>query len=195
VDLDGVSAPGEYASMVDHAAVRILGRSHLPGVAPRVSLARLMTGAEDGQWVEMEGVVHSVVNAENHVIVSLALSEGIIRATTVPAKGIDYQSLVDAKILIHGNAAPFFNKRRQIVAASLYFPDLSSIVVEERAEADAYSLPVRSIATLLRYFIESGSATPRTRARKSYAAMAGTVVVHRRRHRRSMRPNATNETA
>ena len=151
VDLEGVSAPGEYAPIVDHATVRTLGQSHLPSAAPRVSLARLMTGAEDGQWVEMEGVVHSVVSAENHVIVSLALSEGVIRATTVPAKGVDYQSLVDAKILIHGNAAPFFNRRRQIVAASLYFPDLSAIVVEERAEADAYSLPVKSIATLLRF--------------------------------------------
>jgi signal transduction histidine kinase len=151
VDIQGVSEPGDYAPIVGHAAVRVIGQSHVPLTAPRVSMTKLLTGAEDGQWVELEGVVRSVAYFDRNTIISLALSDGLIRATTIRVKGQDYDHLVDAKILIRGAAAPLFNKRRQMVGARLFFPDLSAIVVEEKAEADAYALPVRSIATLLRF--------------------------------------------
>ncbi len=151
VDLDGISAPGEYAPIVEHAGVHVVGQSHIPATAPRVSLATLMSGAEDGQWVEVEGVVRSVAYTDRNVTLSLALSDGLIRATTLLVKGADYDALVDAKILMHADAAPLFTKRRQMVGARLLFPDLSAIVVEEKAEADAYALPIQSIATLLRF--------------------------------------------
>jgi len=151
IEVEGVTAPGDYAPIVDHARIHILGQSHLPRTAPRVTMAKLLSGAEDGQWVELEGVVRSVAYSDRNVTISLAMSEGMIRATTLRANGVDYDSLVDSKILIHGSAAPLFTKRRQMVGARLFFPDLSTIVVEEKAEADAYALPIRSIGTLLRF--------------------------------------------
>jgi signal transduction histidine kinase len=149
--LDGVSAPGEYAPILDQAVVRAIGQSHIPSTAPRVSFAELMSGAEDGQWVEAEGVVRSVAYSAGHVTVSLGMSDGVIRATTVRLPGVDYDHLIDAKILMHANAAPLFTKRRQMVGAHLLFPDLSAIVIEEQAESDAYALPLRSVANLLRF--------------------------------------------
>ena len=51
--------------------------------APLVSLGHLLTGAEDGQWVEIEGLVHSVAALGGNVTLSVAMSDGVIGATTV----------------------------------------------------------------------------------------------------------------
>jgi len=61
VDLKGASEPGNYAPIVIGSEVQVVGQSPLPANPPRRSLAQLMTGADDGQWVEVEGVVRSVV--------------------------------------------------------------------------------------------------------------------------------------
>jgi signal transduction histidine kinase/CheY-like chemotaxis protein len=114
-------------------------------------MAKLLSGSQDGQWVEVEGVVHTVAYTEHNVTMSLALNDGTIRATTVRRQGVDYETLIDAKVLMHANAAPLFTKRRQMVGARLFFPDLSAVKIEEPAALDAFALPIRSIATLLRY--------------------------------------------
>ena len=61
VDVAGVSGPGDFASVIEGSAIRTIGKSHLPENAPHVSLSHLLTGTEDGQWVEVEGLVRSVV--------------------------------------------------------------------------------------------------------------------------------------
>ena len=101
VDVQGVTAPGDYAPIVAHAVIRLLGQSHIPLSAPRVTMAKLLTGAEDGQWVEVEGVVRSVAYSEKNVTLSLALSDGTIRATTLRQSDLNYNDLVDTKVLIH----------------------------------------------------------------------------------------------
>jgi hypothetical protein len=58
VEVEGVTGPGEFAPVVDNARIRVTGRAPLP-VAPRFSVEDLLTGAEDAQWVELRGVVHS----------------------------------------------------------------------------------------------------------------------------------------
>src|SRR5271165_3186682 len=83
VDLWGVSGPGDFAPIVLADQIRVIGQSHVPLEAPRVSLARMLSGVEDGQWVEIEGVVHSIVNSGRNVTLNLTISDGIVRATTV----------------------------------------------------------------------------------------------------------------
>ena len=60
VELSGITAAGDFAPMVDKAEVRILGQQQLPERAVRATRSQLLTGALDGQWVEVEGLVHSV---------------------------------------------------------------------------------------------------------------------------------------
>jgi hypothetical protein len=76
-----------------------------------VSLTELLTGAEDGQWVKVEGLVHVVRESGKNVSLSLAMSDGDITANTIKQVGADYWSLVDAKIRLRGNMAPLFNHR------------------------------------------------------------------------------------
>ena len=151
IDVEGVSGAGDFAPIVDQPTIRVAGESHVPAQAPRVSLTHLMTGADDGQWIEVEGLVHSVIESDTNVTFNLAVSDGMVSATTVREKGTDYQRLVDAKILLHANAAPFFSKDRQMIGARLLFPTLAELKIEEPAPAEAFSLSLRSIDHLLRY--------------------------------------------
>jgi signal transduction histidine kinase/CheY-like chemotaxis protein len=156
IDLEGVTAPGDFAPIVAQAKIRVVGESHVPAKAPRVSLTQLMTGAEDGQWVEIEGLVHSVVESGANVTLNLAVSDGTITATTVREKGLNYGSLVDAKVLIHANGGPLFSKNREMIAVRLFFPTLAGMKIEEPSPPDAFSLPLRPVNQLLRF--EPGTA-------------------------------------
>jgi PAS domain S-box-containing protein len=150
VDIKGVSAPGNYAPIVMGTGFHVLGQAPLP-IPPRRTLAHLMTGDDDGQWVEVEGIVHSVVQSGHDVSIAIALADGMVRALTMPEPGADYARLVDAKVIIHANAAPVWTKHGQMVGARLLFPSLAQLRVEEPAPVDPFSLPARPIDTLLRF--------------------------------------------
>ena len=151
VEITGVSGPGDFAPIVDRAQARVIGLSHLPSAAPLVTLTKLLAGQEEGQWVELEGVVHSVQESGPSIALDLALTDGNIMATTVREPGADYASLVDAKVRVRGNAAPMFNHSGQLTGARLLFPGLGTLHVEEPAPARPFAAPITPIGGLLRY--------------------------------------------
>jgi signal transduction histidine kinase/DNA-binding response OmpR family regulator len=151
VEITGVSAAGDYAPIVNATEAHVIGKSHLPSTAPRVTLTEMLTGAEDGQWVEVEGVVHAVRVSGKNINLELALSDGAITATTVKEVGADYESLVDARVRLRGNEAPLFNHQRQMTGARLLFPDRAEVTVEESAPAHPFTLPVSPVSGLLRF--------------------------------------------
>src|SRR5580704_2500696 len=61
VEITGVTAAGGYAPVVKASQARVIGKSPLPSTPPKVTFAQILTGAEDGQWVEVEGVVHATL--------------------------------------------------------------------------------------------------------------------------------------
>lgn len=62
--VEGVSAPGGYAPLVDRPQITILSHGPMPP-APRVSLDFLLSGAADTLWVEVEGIVRKVVESDH----------------------------------------------------------------------------------------------------------------------------------
>ena len=53
LDISGVSGPGGFAPSVDQAQIRVIGHAPLPSDPHRVTVTRLLSGAEDCQWVEV----------------------------------------------------------------------------------------------------------------------------------------------
>jgi signal transduction histidine kinase/DNA-binding response OmpR family regulator len=145
-----VSAAGGYAPIVHASEVRVIGKSPLPSPA-RVSFAQILTGAEDGQWVEVEGVVHAVRESPKNISLDLALSDGTITATTTKEVGADYDSLLDAKVRLRGNIGPHFNPRGAMTGAYLLFPDRAQVMVVEPAPARPFASPISSVSGLLRF--------------------------------------------
>ncbi len=159
VDVRGVSGMGDFAPLIAQPIVRAIGKSHLPETARRVTLPRLLTGLEDAQWVEVEGIVHSIFETEKNVVLQVAMRDGTISVTLPREPGSDYNHLVDSRVKVRGNAAPLFNGDSQMIGSRLLVPGLSSIKVEEPAPADPFSLPVRNINSLGRF--DSTASSPR----------------------------------
>lgn len=151
VEVTGVSGSGDYAPIVQQAQVRAVGQARVPPHAPHVSMTQLLSGEEDGQWVEVEGLVHAVRMTPRNVILDIATSDGQASAICLREAGKDYEQLVDSLISLHANAAPVFNRRRQMVGAHLFFPDLNEVKVIQAAPADPFALPVVPIPDLLRF--------------------------------------------
>jgi hypothetical protein len=117
VEITGLSAAGDYAPIVNANRAQVMGKSLLPATAPNVTLTALLSGAYDGQWVEVEAVFHAVWQSGKNVSLELALSDGTITATTLEEAGADYGSLVDAEVRLRGRG--LFGRLRFAAAASL----------------------------------------------------------------------------
>jgi diguanylate cyclase (GGDEF)-like protein len=151
VDVVGISGPGDYAPIVDQATLQIVGQSHLPQSAPRVTVEQLLSGPMEGQWAEVEGIVHAVHIEPKNVTLDVETTGGPVSATTLREMGVDYKSLIDALVRIRGNAGPVFNQRRQMVGTRLFFPAIGEVKVMQKASGDPFATPILSLARLLSF--------------------------------------------
>jgi len=151
VDVAGVSEPGDYSPLVDQAQVRVVGHSQVPKQAQQATMAELISGSMDCHWVEISGVVHVVRLTESNATFEIATTNGPINAITRRNAGIDYDQFVDSLVLVHGNAAPVFNRKRQKVGVHLFFPSLHELTVVQHAPHDPFAMPALSLASLLRF--------------------------------------------
>jgi diguanylate cyclase (GGDEF)-like protein len=157
VDVQGVSAVGDFGSIVVNPIVRVIGDRDLPANPPQVTLTRLMTGTDDAQWVEVEGTVHSADEYPRSVTLHVALIDGTISMTMPKEAGANYSALVDAKVRIRGNAAPTVNSDSQMIGVHLKVPNLSAVTVVESAPADPFRQPPAPINNLLHWDSYSAS--------------------------------------
>ena len=151
IELQGVSDPGGFAPMVANVQVKVLGRGPLPSNPHRVSLLRIHTGVEDCQWVEVEGVVRSVVERGHNVRLQLQMEGGIVGVVMVKEAGVPYSGLVDAKVRLRATPAPMLNKNSQIISVRLMCPGFSEVKILEPALGDPFQQPVIPIDGLLRW--------------------------------------------
>jgi diguanylate cyclase (GGDEF)-like protein len=151
IDVRGVSGHGTFGPIVTEPQIRVIGHAPLPANPPRVSLPHLKTGAEDAQWVEVEGTVHSVLVNGQTVTLQLAMVDGNISAILPREATAAYFSLVDAKVRIHANAAPIINSDSQMIGVHLMVPNLSAITIVEAAPGDPFRQPLTRIDRLLHW--------------------------------------------
>lgn len=156
VDITGVTNAGDYAPVVLSNQVRPIGQSSLPANPLKASLTQMLTGAFDGQLVEVEGRVRSVHAGPNNTVLSVAADGGMFTAVTLRQPGVDYESLVDSLVRIDGNASPLFNQRRQMVGVHVFFPTLRQVAVIQPAPRDPFAVPAVPVAELFRFSPDPG---------------------------------------
>jgi diguanylate cyclase (GGDEF)-like protein len=151
IELVGVTAPGDYAPIIVHPQIVVLGPPRPLPEPPRVTMAHMLSGAEDAQWVEIEGLVHSYEMLGKDVVLNLETSDGPLTATSPFEAAAKYESLIDAKVLIRAVAGALYNQKQQLIGVRLLFPDRRFIEIEEAPPADPFSSPPSSADNLLRY--------------------------------------------
>jgi len=174
LDIEGVTGAGEYAPIVDQATVTILGERALPPAQP-VSLGRLSTGSEDGQWISFEGTVRSAEIRDAMLCLIVGSGRLQVEVRTVAESEQKYSRLIDAKVRVSGAVGPVFNQRRQLIDMNVYSPGLDYIDVLEAAPADPFLLPITKVRDIFGY-VPGGSLDHRVRIHGMVEARWGQSV-------------------
>jgi PAS domain S-box-containing protein len=152
IEIEGITGPGDFAPSISRPRIKVLGRGAIPA-ASRVTYDELVSGRQDSQFVEIEGLVRSVVEQDRRILLEVNSGGGRFRAY-VPASSDPqlHLELVDARVRLRGVCGALFNQRRQLMGAHLFVPSLGSItVLKKPSYTDPFSLPVSSIENLLRF--------------------------------------------
>ena len=151
VRIEGQTARGGFAPIVTPTTATVLGQGTLPkpGIVP---WDHLLTGSEDNRWVEVRGIVKTIAAVPGAVVLDLDGMEGRFPVRCRISETQAFPShLVDADVKIHGVYQVIYNEAGQLNGFRLQVPGLEQIVLEHPSPGDPFSLPPRSIGSLLRF--------------------------------------------
>lgn len=118
IEVDGVTALGNFSPRINLNAVRLLGNATLPQ-PQRVSLDDLHSGRFDTQYVEVDGVVRSAaIDGQLNpprLILRVATPSAQLDAWVLRYGAEDPKGFVDARVRIRGVCNYWDNTRRQPV--------------------------------------------------------------------------------
>lgn len=143
LEIEGVTDPGGYAPIVTPTAIRRIGTLPLRD-ARRVSIDRLLSGSEDGQRLEIEGVVQEFVRSSlgpGAVMLSMVTDGNFCRVFVVDGNSLDESRLVDARVRVRGILAPDHNARAQVVNLKLLTTSSDDFDILTHPPADPFQSP------------------------------------------------------
>lgn len=142
---------GGYAPDIIRPAWIRLGPAPLPPAKP-VSAEQLMSGAEDGQRVEVSGVVRSASRGATKLILELASGGYRFRAFVPGTVNADPDALLGATVRLRGTAAASFNAPlRHILTVAMYVPQNSDFIVDQWPDATIYQEPFTPLNGIAQY--------------------------------------------
>jgi signal transduction histidine kinase len=143
LEIEGVTDPGGYAPVVIPRSIRHIGTLPLRK-AKRVTIERLLSGSEDGQSVEIEGVVQDFLPSslgKGAYMLSMVTDGNFCRVFVANGDSLDESALVDARVRVRGILAPDHNARAQVVNLKLLTTSASDFDVIVRPPADPFESP------------------------------------------------------
>lgn len=184
VRIRGFTASGDYAPVLTHARVDVLGTVTMP--APQiVDPEEALTGTYDSEWVEIEGQIRPFEYQNPYYRFKLISAAGAINGTLLRAD--DAQKLrqfVDARVRVRGVFASIVTSEGVLVGYRILVdsPDYFTIVRPAPAAADSAVHPINQ---LLKFTSQSGNrrsrvqgvVTLRTPSQLYVQDASGSVVV------------------
>ncbi len=167
VEITGVTGPGDFAPVVLHPQIHILGPGKLPK-AIHLSVEQLLTGRGDSQWIAGEGIVKSAVITNRHLNLSVASGGSQIKLIVMKFDEADLQRLLEARIHFRGAAGATFNNKRQLTGLLTFTQSMEDItvdpLVDEPTRGISSRYPLRNADALLQ-FSPLGAEKTRVRVR------------------------------
>lgn len=146
VEVKGVTQRGAFAPTIFRPTWTKLGTAPLPRPkrVPRdIPLEQLMSGLEDSQRVEIEGIVRAVVPNKFNMDVQIADEGYRIHAFPRLIPDIDPQSLVGARVRVRGTAAASWTDRiRHMRDMVIFVPVTNDFVVVQMDTTDPFDKPI-----------------------------------------------------
>ncbi len=150
IAIKGFTAPGRFSPVIQLESFQTTGSSSLPPPR-RSSLERVLSGIEDCQWVELEGVIHSAESKDNTHRAVLALGPSRLPLLVCEAPSGWHTNLVDAEVRVRGVGGTLFNAQDQVSGFHLFVQKAEDIEVIVPPPSDPFALPVRQDRELLTY--------------------------------------------
>jgi GGDEF domain-containing protein len=175
VEIHGVTGPGRFAPVVNASRVTVLGKARMPS-ARTFTFDQLWGGAQDSQWVAIQGIVRSATVKPywGHLVLFLEVDIGSGNLVTVHVhdfseagphlSGVRPDRLPGSTISVRGVCGTVFNDKRQFVGLRLFVSNLAQVTIEQPSLADPFDVPLRPLGALLQ-FGNRGGAIARIRAR------------------------------
>ncbi|MEW6306628.1 MAG: sensor histidine kinase [Verrucomicrobiota bacterium] len=151
--IEGVTDPGRYAPQIKETKRTIVGRGVLPP-ARRLTYEQLVSGTEDCQYAEIEGVVRRadvLVTGSPFRALALAMGEGRVEVSIYDPEVSDSSHLVDARVRLRGVVSGRYNEKRQWMGVRFNVSSLSNLTVLRPAPPHPFEGPLRPIQTLLQW--------------------------------------------
>lgn len=144
VELEAFTVPGGYAPSIQATSIRFLRQSELP-VPRRPSMDILVSGTEDCQWLELEGVVQGArpVPLSRSTSLTLAVGGHFCELTVSDGKRIHEEDFVDARVRVRGVFSAQPNLRGQMSGLRLFVSGPEFLEVIKPPPVDPFeTLPV-----------------------------------------------------
>ena len=151
VEVTGVSHPGAFAPIISAPQVRRIGTAPLPP-AKLVPIEDLMSGVEDGQRIEVTGVVRTARIDEGRLTMDLAVSGYRLQVFVHAPAGLVPGSLVAARVRVRGTAAAHYNTAlRHLTSVAVYAPRPEDFSVLAPEEGDPFAQPAQPVDSVAQY--------------------------------------------
>jgi signal transduction histidine kinase len=151
LQIRGLTDPGQFAPIVIAESAKKVGTARLPAAQP-ATYQQMITGALDGQWVEINGVIRQCfqpdpITGVQRIIV--ASDGGLVSVRFYPKPGQAIEA--DAEVSVRAVCLYQFNQRRQALTPVLQIPKGISLLITKPAPVNPYDVPVRSASSLLMF--------------------------------------------
>jgi signal transduction histidine kinase len=151
VDISGETHPGAFAPIISSPVWRKVGTAPLPEARP-VTIESLEAGQEDGQRVQVSGIVRRIGFEARWMIIDLVVGRYRLLVYSKDRPMGNPQSLVGARVTVRGTAATDYNIRlRHLTSVAVYVPRSEDFSVEETEPADPFTTPVIRLTDVAQY--------------------------------------------
>ena len=150
LELEGLTNADNYCPQIVATGLRFLGPGDLPAPA-HPPMESLLTGAEGGQWIEMEGVVQDIGQAgySKQVVLMLAVGGHSCRVSFENGRDMDPSRLVDCGVRIRGVYESQVNLRSEAAGLQMHADSIRDITVISPAPPDPFLAPRVTTGRLL----------------------------------------------
>lgn len=140
LQVEGVTDPGNYASQILPSVIRRTGSGEMPEPV-RISAEQLVAGSEDGQYVELDGVIQAIQVLPDRTVCTL-VAKGVNCLLALYGEAArDLPPLVDARVRVVGAFAPDFNNRSEAVRPKVISSRAGCIEILTHPPADPFDSP------------------------------------------------------
>ncbi len=143
VDVEGVTGPGEFAPVIASPRVTVLGAGIMPTPSAK-SPETIFTGNQDGNWIQLDGVVTAVQQDHDRAEAQVAYGQHSV-TVLLPASSEWPDGLLDASVRFLGACGSQFNLKRQLIGINLFVPGKQYIHVLKPAPVNLPSRPIREL--------------------------------------------------